>query len=92
MPVCLAWLGDPAAAVDVVTAPGPWREIREAAPGLLLVDTTETTSRVYHEIKWLLPDDCALLVAPLENRPKARGVAAGTVSWLRSRLPLPDRA
>ncbi len=89
MPVCLAWLGDPSAASDVVDAPGPWREVREAAPGLLLVDTTETTSRVYHDIKWLLPDGCALLVAPLERRPKARGVAAGTVSWLRARLPLP---
>ena len=89
MPVCLAWLGDPSAADDVRTAPGPWREIREAAPGLLLVETTETTSRVYHEIKWLLPDDCALLVAPLDGRPKARGVAAGTVSWLRAHLPLP---
>ncbi len=92
MPVCLAWLGDPTAADQVLGAVGPWREIKRAAPGLLLVDTTETTSRVYHEIKWLLPDDCALLVAPLDRRPKARGVATGTVSWLRSKLPLPDQA
>ena len=31
------------------------------------------------------------LVAPVERRPKARGVVAGTVSWLRAHLPLPDR-
>lgn len=92
MAICLAWLGDPTAAGDVLDAPGPWREIRPAGPGLLLVETTETTSRVYHELKSLLPADCALLVAPLDRRPKARGVATGTVSWLRSKLPLPDRA
>jgi hypothetical protein len=89
MAVCLAWLGDPAY-VDAVTAsPGPWREAVEVAPGLLLVETDETLSRVYHEMKWLLPDDCALLVAPLSERPKVRGVAPGTVTWLRERLPLP---
>ncbi|HWJ11824.1 MAG TPA: hypothetical protein VNS46_20755 [Nocardioides sp.] len=91
MAVCLAWLGDPAAVDDVLGAVGPWREIHRAGPGLLLVETTETTSRVYHELKWLLPADCALLVAPLDRRPKARGVAGGTVAWLRARLPLPDR-
>lgn len=74
-----------------MSTPGPWRELLEAGPGLVLVETDETLSRVYHEIKWLLPDGCALLVAPLAARPKARGVAAGTVTWLRRRLPLPKR-
>lgn len=91
MNVCLVWLGDPAAARHVLGKPGPWREVREAGPGLLLVDTFETLSRVHHEVKWMLPDDCPLLVAPVERRPKARGAAPGTVSWLRARLPLPDR-
>ena len=91
MTVCLVWLGDPAAAEHVLGEPGPWREVREVGPGLLLVDTFETLSRVYHEVKWLLPDECPLLVAPVERRPKARGVAAGTVSWLRARLPLAGR-
>ena len=91
MGVCLVWLGDPTAVDRVMTARGPWREVVESGPGLVLVETDETVSRVYHEIKWLLPDECALLVAPVEHRPKARGVTAGTVSWLRDRLPLPDR-
>lgn len=91
MTVCLVWLEDPDLVGEVVGAPGPWREILEAGPGLLLVETEETLSRVYHEIKWLLPRECALLAAPLAQRPKARGVTAGTVSWLRGRLPLPDR-
>ncbi|KRC49031.1 hypothetical protein ASE19_19280 [Nocardioides sp. Root79] len=91
MNVCLVWLGDPSAARHVLGEPGPWREVREAGPGLLLVETYETVSRVYHEVKWMLPDACPLLVAPVGWRPKARGLAAGTVSWLRNRLALPDR-
>lgn len=89
MAVCLAWLDDPEQVGVVMTAPGPWREVLEAGPGLMLIETEESLSRVYHEVKWLLPDDCALLVAPLAERPKARGVTSGTVSWLRDRLPLP---
>lgn len=91
MSVCLAWLGDPTAVDAVVAAPGPWREVIEAGPGLLVIETDDTLSRVYHEVKRLLPDACPLLVAPLAERPKARGVTEGTVSWLRRRLPLPGR-
>ena len=91
MAVCVVWLGDPGAVDAVVGTPGPWREVLEAGPGLLLVETEETVSRVYHEIKRLLPADSALVVAPVERRPKARGLTEGTVSWLRDRLPLPDR-
>jgi hypothetical protein len=83
--VCLVWLGDPVVTEDVARAAGPWREIVTAAPGLLLVDSDESLSRVYHHVKWLLPDGCALLVAPIHEPPKARGVARGTVSWLRTR-------
>ena len=89
MAVCLVWLEDAAGVEVVLASPGPWREVVEAGPGLLLVESDETLSRVYHEIKWMLPDDAALLVAPLAERPKARGVTAGTVRWLRARLPLP---
>jgi hypothetical protein len=86
--VCLVWLADPASAASVAAEPGPWREVVVVGQGLLLVETDETLSRVYHEVKWLLPGDGALLVAPLDERPKARGVARGTVSWLRDRLPI----
>ena len=90
--VYLVWLADPAAVDAVMNARGPWREVVESAPGLLLIDSDDTLSGVYHAVKWLLPDGGALLVAPLRERPKARGVADGTVSWLRERLPLPDKA
>jgi hypothetical protein len=91
MAVCLVWVGDPVETGVVAASAGPWSEVVEAGPGLLVIETDETVSRVYHELKWLLPRDCALLVAPLTLRPKARGVGPGTVSWLRERLPLPDR-
>ena len=87
--VFLAWIGDPSAVELVMEARGPWREVVETAPGLVLIESEDSLSRVYHEMKWLLPDGCALLVAPLGGRPKARGLAAGTLSWLRARLPLP---
>lgn len=90
MRVCLVWLGDPAEVATVRAALGPWRDVTVAGDGLLLLETDETVSRVYHELKWLLPDHCALLVAPLSERPKTRGTAAGIVSWLRARLPLPE--
>jgi hypothetical protein len=64
---------------------GPWREVRVAAPGLVLIDSDETLSRVYHELKWSLSQDAALLVAPVAATPKLKGVAPGTLSWLRSR-------
>jgi hypothetical protein len=54
--VLLAWLGDPDATARVVSTPGPWREVLEAGPGLLLVESDESVSRVYHAIKALLPD------------------------------------
>ena len=65
--------------------PGPWREIRRAAPGLVLVESDDTLSRVYHELKWSLPDDSALVVAPIGGRPKLKGLAPGTTTWLRDR-------
>ena len=87
--VLLVWVEDPSATEAVVASPGPWREVLESGEGLLLVESEESLSRVYHAIKALLPRGCGLLVAPLAHRPKARGLTEGSVSWLRSRLPLP---
>jgi hypothetical protein len=70
--------------------PGPWTEIRVAAPGLLLVDSEDTLSRVFHELKWALStEDAPLLVAPVAATPKLRGLAPGTLSWLRERTQRP---
>ena len=65
---------------------GPWREVIVAAAGLAFVDSDDTLSRVYHALKWSLPDRVAVVVAPLADLPKAKGLAPGTNSWLRKRL------
>jgi hypothetical protein len=83
MTVFLAWTS---AAVPSGLV-GPWEEIRQAAPDLLLVSSTESLSRVYHELKWTLPEEASLLVTALTSRPKLKGVRPGTQTWLRDRLP-----
>lgn len=67
--------------------PGPWREIRPIGPGLTVVDGVESLSRVYHEVKWALPEGTPLIVSPLATRPKLRGLSPGAQSWLWDRLP-----
>ena len=78
----MAWTDADLAAADLL---GPWRDVVVAAPGLAFVDSDETLSRVYHELKWSLPDGAALAVAPVAGRPKAKGLPAGTNTWLRQR-------
>lgn len=57
------------------------------AEGLFLIRSDLTRSKLYHRIKWQLPDDTALLVAPLEDGrdgwPKFKGMADGALKWLR---------
>jgi hypothetical protein len=57
----------------------------ELKPGLVLVDSALTRSRLYHRIKWALPSGTALLVAPLADAPKFKKMDAGALSWLRRR-------
>jgi hypothetical protein len=66
---------------------GPWLELRPAGAGLLLVDSDDSLSRVYHALKWSLEEDAPLLVAALGTLPKLRGSPPGTTTWLRDRLP-----
>ncbi len=80
MSLFLAW-----STADVTTdLAGPWRELWCAAPGLVFVDSDETLSRVYHELKWSLPSGSALSVAEVAGVPKSRHLAPGTQSWLRA--------
>jgi len=65
---------------------GPWRDIKIAASGLAFVDSDDTLSRVFHELKWALPPDVALTVAPVADLPKAKYLEPGTNSWLRARF------
>lgn len=82
MAVYLAW--SPTAVPE--GAQGPWTELRALADGLALVESDAGLSRVYHELKWSLPEGTALLVAPLPARPKLKGLPAGTTTWLRDRI------
>ena len=50
------------------------------------MDSNDTLSRVYHGLKWSLPDGVALAVVTVADLPKAKGLAPGTNSWLRARL------
>ncbi|PWN03301.1 hypothetical protein DJ010_09300 [Nocardioides silvaticus] len=81
--VYLAWCSEPVPA----DLPGPWLELRPLADGLVLVESDEGLSRVYHEIKWAVADGAALLVVPVNERPKLKGLPAGTTTWLRDRVP-----
>ena len=84
MNVYLAWTSEPPA--DLA---GPWREAREIAPGLLLLESKETLSVVYHALKWSLLDGTSLIVSPVQQTPKSRGMAPGTTAWLRRRTSAP---
>jgi hypothetical protein len=73
---------------DLGPAPtGPWREAVTLRPGLLLIDSDQSRSTVYHAVKDQLPAGSPLLVAQLHEVPKFKGMAAGTLAWLRARLP-----
>lgn len=65
---------------------GPWLEVRRAGAGLLLVESDESLSRVYHALTWSLEGDGPLLVVALHTLPKLRGSPPGTTTWLRDRL------
>jgi hypothetical protein len=82
--VYLVWTSEPPADLE-----GPWREARRIAPGLLLLDSAETASTVYHALKWSLPDGSSLIVSPVLRPPKSRGMAPGTTAWLRRRTSAP---
>ena len=57
------------------------------AEGLWLVRSALTRSKLYHRIKWQLPEGTALLCAPLadepEGWPKFKGMEAGALAWLK---------
>lgn len=89
MTVYLAWTPELTEPAQLAELAGPWSELRLAAPGLLLVDSEDTLSRVFHELKWSLTEDAQLFVAPLAATPKLRYVEPGTLTWLRERTQAP---
>ncbi len=82
MTVFVAWTSEPVPEA----IPGPWQEMHVAAAGLVLIESDQTLSRVYHELKWSLPEGTSLLVVPIADTPKLKGLAAGTQTWLRDRV------
>jgi hypothetical protein len=61
-------------------------ELLELRPGLVLVESEETRSAVYHALRAELPEGSALLVAEPDEVPKMKGMAPGAVAWARARL------
>lgn len=57
----------------------------ELQPGLLLVETELSRSKLYHQVKWALPKGTALLAAPLGDAPKFKGMEDGALKWVRAR-------
>lgn len=76
------------AAADIPDdVPGPWTEVVRLRADLAFVDSEQSRSRVYHALKDELPDDTPLLVSELHEVPKFKGMAPGTLTWARARLP-----
>ncbi|MEX0758433.1 MAG: hypothetical protein WD100_02530 [Tistlia sp.] len=82
MPLYLAWLG---AEAEIRPALAAGEAVAALEPRLYLIDSARTQSRLYHAIKRELPRDTPLLVAALAGEPKFKGMAAGSLKWLRSR-------
>jgi hypothetical protein len=66
---------------------GPWRDMHRLRAGLLLIDSEQRRSVVYHAIKDLLPAQTPLLVAELGEIPKFKGMDAGALAWARAHAP-----
>lgn len=79
--IYLAWT---AAAPPDGLGDGPWSATFALAPGLVLVESEATRSRVYHAVKDALPRDTAMLVTLLSDPPKFKGLSSGAGEWLRT--------
>jgi len=70
--------------IDVAAHPDPSPDLVELSPGLYLTESARTRSQVYHAIKRRFSPR-RLLVAPLADDPKFKGMAPGVLAWLRAR-------
>jgi hypothetical protein len=76
---------DDAPPADLSRLEGLFEDCTYLWPGLALVEAEASQSRVYHEVKWSLPDGCAVVVVTLEHQPKFKGVRKGALKWVRER-------
>jgi hypothetical protein len=81
--IYLAWLGQP------IDGPidGPWSDVFALEAQLVLIESEQSRSRVYHALKDLLPAGAPLLVQAIHDPPKFKGLAPGATAWLRSHPP-----
>ena len=86
MTLFLAWFDEPDAEIRPALAEG--EQFTTLAPRLHLVESGRSRSRLYHAIKHTLPADTALLLAPLAEDPKFKGLAPGSLAWLRDRTKI----
>ena len=63
---------------------GPWEDGFVLRPGLVLLVSEHSRSEVYHGLKWSQPEGRAVLLAPLADAPKAKGMAPGLQAWLQA--------
>ncbi len=75
----LIYLREPEEALRTGEFPG----MRRLGDELFLMRSALSRSKVYHSIKWATRPE-ALLVAPLEDDPKFKGMDAGALKWLRA--------
>lgn len=69
---------------EVLPRTGEDPHLLELAPCLYLVESPQTRSRLYHALKRRHAPR-KLLVAPLADAPKFKGMSAGALKWLRDR-------
>ncbi|ASK89098.1 hypothetical protein [Sphingorhabdus sp. SMR4y] len=50
---------------------------------LYVIRSELTRSQLYHRIKWQLENGSPLLLAPLSDAPKFKGMNPGALKWLR---------
>lgn len=75
-----------AAPPEQILAAGLVDDLIELAPGLLAIGTDLTRSKLYHGVKALQPKAAPLLATELTEVPKIKGMAPGSLSWMRHRL------
>lgn len=63
-------------------APEEFPGMAQLADDLFLLRSAQSRSKVYHSVKWASRPE-ALLVAPLADDPKFKGMEAGALKWLR---------
>jgi len=54
--------------------------------GLAIVRTGMSRSKLYHAVKRQLGADLPLLVVPLADAPKFKGMAPGALTWVREHM------